>query len=119
MKLTFIGFETPSGNKFHKRHWSVYAKFKRECIMRACNAFATTGYHHEGRKLRVKFTCYRKRLLDDDNLRSGLKAFRDALIVAGFIKDDSPRWGEFEYQQFTVKCSPWNTCALVVEIEPA
>lgn len=119
MRLTFIGVESVSGNKFHKRHWSVYSKHKQQWRGRLMVAYEQCGEPHLDRKMRVVFTVYRKRLLDDDNLRSGLKAARDCLIIAGFIKDDSPKWGVFDYHQFTLKESPYDGHpAVVIEISP-
>ena len=118
MKLTFVGYETPSGNKFHKQHWRVYSAHKKKVVGMAMDAFAVVGQAHGERKMAIKFTAYRKRLLDTDNLQMGLKAFRDALVVAGFLRDDSPKWAVFQYEQFTLKDSPWEkTPGLVIQIQ--
>ena len=53
-------------------------------------------------KMRVQFTCYRKRRIEQDNLDSGLKPVRDCLVIAkrshpsglGLIVDDSEKWLE-------------------------
>ncbi len=51
----------------------------------------------------VKFAIHLNRFLDDDNLRGGsMKAIRDGLKFAGWIKDDSLKWAKFDYEQ--VKC---------------
>ncbi len=51
-------------------------------------------------KMRVQFTCYRKRRIEQDNLDAGLKPVRDCLVIAkkshpsglGLIVDDSEEW---------------------------
>ena len=50
--------------------------------------------------LRVHLVCFRRpgRQLDDDNLRAGAKAMRDA-IAAWFGLDDGERWIAWEYSQ--------------------
>ena len=98
----------------------MYSAYKNKvCLPKLQDAFYVCGEHHGDRVMCVKFTCYRKRLLDDDNLRGGLKPVRDCLIAAGFIKDDSPKWGVFEYEQFTLKHSPFDgKPAIVISISP-
>lgn len=120
MRLTFVGWESVSGNKFHKQHWSVYSNYKKKvCMPKVAAAYVVLGEHHAGRKMKVTFKCYRKRLLDDDNLRGGLKPVRDCLITVGFIKDDSPKWGKFEYEQFVISESPFSgQPAIIIEVEP-
>jgi hypothetical protein len=120
VKLTFVGWECVSGNRFHKQHWRVYSAYKKKvCLPKIQDAFFVCGEPHGDRKFKVKFTCYRKRLLDDDNLRGGLKPVRDCLILAGFLKDDSPKWGVFEYEQFVLSQSPFDKRpTLIIEITP-
>ena len=51
-------------------------------------------------KMKVQFTCYRKRRIEQDNLDSGLKPVRDCLVMPkrshpsglGLIVDDSEKW---------------------------
>ncbi len=51
-------------------------------------------------KMRVQFTCYRKRRIEQDNLDTGLKPVRDCLVMPkrshpsglGLIVDDSQEW---------------------------
>lgn len=53
-------------------------------------------------KRRVTFTRFyggRQREFDDDNLRTGLKMVRDALIREGLICDDNSRSADFGYVQ--------------------
>lgn len=53
-------------------------------------------------KMRVQFTCCRKRRIEQDNLDSGLKPVRDCLVMPkrshpsglGLIVDDSEKWLE-------------------------
>ena len=55
----------------------------------------------------ITFKAYTWNPLDDDNLRSGLKACRDALQDAGIIQNDRPSAGHhFEYQQQTDRRNP-------------
>jgi hypothetical protein len=94
--------ESPSGNKFHKRHWSVYSAWKQRCVRWATSAARVHPRINSpsmAYRAKVTFTCYRGRLIDSDNLVTGLKALRDSLVVARLIEDDSPKWAEFTYSQ--------------------
>lgn len=128
MKFTFIGYTVQSGNKYMWAHWSVYAKDKKQNLARFQSLYRSGVARHDdshaNRHMRVKFTAYRKRLLDDDNFITGLKSFRDCLTVMGFIKDDNRQWATFEYEQKLIKESPFANakgepvCALVIEVNP-
>lgn len=60
----------------------------------------TTRASTNATKCRVRFTCYRVRLLDDDNRH--VKYFTDALCKAGILFDDSPKWAQIEVTQVEV-----------------
>lgn len=102
-------FESPTANTFHKRHWSVYAAWKRQCVQWAVFTANARGYNPVTVPVNVAFTAYRGRLIDTDNMIGGLKALRDALVIARFMKDDAPRWATFTYDQQLAAISPTKT----------
>jgi len=59
------------------------------------------GWNKETRKLvtLTRVMSYRQRPFDDDNLIGGLKPVRDALIDAGYIRNDDSSAAEFVYKQ--------------------
>jgi Holliday junction resolvase RusA-like endonuclease len=109
-------FESPSANRFHKRHWSVYAKHKKNCVRWAFIATVGSGLRGCTTRRRVTFISYRKRMLDTDNLSGGLKALRDALVEAGVLRDDSPTWATFTYDQKPASESPTGQPCTVITI---
>ena len=102
-------FESPSGNAFHKRHWSVYAKWKKQCVQWAVLAARGNGIDGARGKRHVRFIVYRKRMIDDDNMIQGVKALRDALVEVGLLINDSPKWATFQYDQRPAKTSKIGT----------
>lgn len=107
-------FESPSGNDFHKRHWIGYAKHKKNCVRWA--QIVCHGTARASCKRSVAFIAYRKRTLDDDNLITGMKALRDALVFVGVIHDDSPKWATFTYEQKPASESPNGMPCTVITI---
>ena len=106
-----VPLEVPSGNayrpggKYH--HWAKYKRLREQW----CWAIAIKGgggklgrlqkwVEQNHPKMRVQFTCYRKRRIEQDNLDAGLKPVRDCLVIAkrshpsglGLIVDDSQEW---------------------------
>ena len=49
----------------------------------------------------------RVRLPDDDNVIAGFKPARDLLKKQGFIREDNPRWSEFEYKIYPAGGINW------------
>ncbi len=103
-------------NKTLSLHWANRAKaVKRWKLLVA--VFCGIKVQPVTWPVSVKFTIYLNRFLDSDNLQGGsMKAIRDGLKVAGWMKDDSPLWASFEYEQ--VKC-PKGQEHILVEIKNA
>jgi len=106
-----IPLEVPSGNAYRQggtyHHWGAYKRLRemwQGWIMSRLGARKLHGLQKlilENRpKMRVQFTCYRKRRIEPDNLMEGLKPVRDCLVIAkrshpsglGLIVDDSEEW---------------------------
>lgn len=51
----------------------------------------------------LRYTSYRARLLDTDNLAGGTKYFTDALRQCGVIADDTPKHIQLEVKQIKVQ----------------
>ena len=98
-----------SQNKRDKMHWASKKRIKdawRIAVLsvtdfrsEAAVELDANRYASTPRKVRISVTCYMagKRgpaLLDEDNLRAGLKPCYDAIRHAGLIKDDSPKYVE-------------------------
>jgi len=116
MILLFHPFESPSGNDFHKRHWSEYARHKAFCRTWAIFTHRSRGYKKIMARCAVDFVTYRRRLLDDDNMIIGLKGLRDSLVEAGFLYDDSPKWATFTYVQKKRDASPYGKVGTEISI---
>ena len=106
-----VPLSVPSGNAYRPggeyRHWAKYKRLREE--WEGWIVFKLGGpklrrlqkWVLENRpKMRVQFTCYRKRRIEQDNLDTGLKPVRDCLVVSkrshpsglGLIVDDSQEW---------------------------
>jgi hypothetical protein len=97
MKYTFnLPGRTPSLNKTMAMHWAERCKLKTEWTRKIV---VVMGLTQPTGKMRVKYTSYRKKLLDMTNLAGGMKQIEDALVKCGWLKDDSPTWCEVEYAQ--------------------
>jgi len=106
-----IPLSGPSGNAYRPggayHHWAKYKRLREE--WRDWIVFKLGGpklrrlqkWVEKNRpKMRVQFTCYRKRKIEQDNLNEGLKPVRDCLVMVkrshpsglGLIVDDSQEW---------------------------
>lgn len=108
ISFTVPGAFPPSGNELRRkyRHWAAYARLRDQwadwihdaalIIERERPDFpeitSRPSDKRDRRKVSVQICHSRVRRLDDDNLSSGLKPVYDALRLAGFIVNDSPRW---------------------------
>lgn len=86
-----ISYVPPSLNVLLRRHWS-WRKRQAEKIAILVVAAVGRPLVPETRKMRLQFTVYRKRLLDEDNLRGSTKICLDVLVRLGWVRDDSPEW---------------------------
>ena len=106
-----VGLEVPSGNAYRPggtyHHWAKYKTLRDEiCVLIAIKLGARKLHRLQKwvlknrPKMRVQFTCYRKRRIEQDNLHAGLKPVRDCLVMPkkshpsglGLIVDDSEKW---------------------------
>jgi len=106
-----VPLEVPSGNAYRQggkyAHWAKYKQLREDWS--GTIQFKLGGpklrrlqkWVRENRpKMRVQFTCYRKRRIDPSNLHAGLKPMLDCLVMAkkshpsglGLIVDDSQEW---------------------------
>ncbi len=112
-------FESPTLNRFHKKHWHLYSSWKKQCVQWAVFAHNSRGYDNASAICVVHFDAYRHRYLDTDNLIGGFKALRDALVEAKFLVDDSPKWAQFTYDQHLVGISPTKEAGTKITIAVA
>jgi hypothetical protein len=106
-----IPLEVASGNAYRQggnlHHPHAYKRLREEWScgiairLGARKLHALQKWVEKNRpKMRVQFTCHRKRRIEQDNLDSGLKPVRDCLVIAkrshpsglGLIVDDSEKW---------------------------
>lgn len=106
-----VPLSVPSGNAYRPggayHHWAKYKRLREE--WQDFIVFKLGGpklrrlqkWVEKNRpKMRVQFTCYRKRKIEQDNLNEGLKPVRDCLVMVkrshpsglGLIVDDSQEW---------------------------
>lgn len=90
----------PSPNCYVRAHWSVYQKIKTHWAWLVLEALQACGKPSERlEKARVRIMRYGRNPLDPDNLVSAQKPLLDALVVNGFLKDDSARHIELHVGQ--------------------
>jgi len=106
-----VPLSVPSGNAYRPggayHHWAKYKRLREE--WRDWIVFKLGGpklrrlqkWVEKNRpKMRVQFTCHRKRMIDPSNLHAGLKPMLDCLVMPkrshpsglGLIVDDSAEW---------------------------
>lgn len=106
-----VPLSVPSGNAYRPggayHHWAKYKQLRED--WKDWIVFKLGGpklrrlqkWVEKNRpKMRVQFTCYRKRKIEQDNLNEGLKPVRDCLVMVkrshpsglGLIVDDSQEW---------------------------
>ncbi len=96
-KFVLLG-RSPSLNQTLKSHWAVRLKDGRKWF-HAVIAAAGFKKPQEERFIILTLTSYRCKLLDTDNLAGGMKSIRDAIVRAGYMKDDSPAHCTVNYHQ--------------------
>lgn len=95
-KITLTGvFSGLNGSKGLMRHWVQSYSVKKKIIERIK---ALKGIGFKG-QIQVVYTRFSSQLMDWDNLGSTAKFPMDALIAAGIIEDDSPKF----ITEFTMK----------------
>ena len=93
-----------SGNVLARKHWAERRRLKQEYKLLIRNQMRRKKVPFcEDKKYKLVILSYRKKLLDIDNLWSGLKQLLDALIEENFIYDDSPDYVDIKLDQYTAK----------------
>ncbi len=106
-----VPLEVVSGNKFLRgsdfRRLGAYKSLREQWCWGITIKLGAPKLHRlqkwvrENRpRMRVQFTCYRRRRIEPDNLMEGLKPVRDCLVMPkrshpsglGLIVDDSQEW---------------------------
>jgi hypothetical protein len=104
--MTFtIPYCPPSGNVIIRRDRDVRWKQERKQViaMLIVAAIGQPEYPMDEKRKRLAITVYRSRLIDQTNLRAGVKWLEDALVRLGWLVDDSPEWVQHE-DPVQVKC---------------
>jgi hypothetical protein len=83
-----------STNRSGSRHWSKRAERDEVAATAAMWAYQEAEEPKLQPPLVVDVLCMRARVMDDDNLRSGLKHVRD-VIFRRAVGDDAPKWLTF------------------------
>ena len=118
--------EVPSGNAFAYSHWSVRTKdrnaWSKWLIRAKSNMHSEDCQPATGHRF-ARIIAYRPRILDDDNLSAGAKHLRDAIVRAGFLKDDNKKWSTWQYVQrlrsHPENPTPKQSCTVVeIDTEP-
>lgn len=93
----FLPLRIQSQNRYQYRHWREYSRYAKNW-KDAVLLLLGRGKKPETFR-RVTITSVRKRELDYGNLVGGAKPVPDALVNAGWLRDDSPAWAEIAYYQ--------------------
>jgi hypothetical protein len=110
--------EVLSGNTLAYGHWRNRSKDRKNWeawILHALSKDRPANAKATGHRI-VQIVAHRKRTLDDDNLSSGCKHLRDALITTGLLIDDNKKGAKFSYEQHIMSDSPYPAPATVVTI---
>jgi hypothetical protein len=90
---------TPSLNKLVKgrTHWTVYRDWQKDWFYRVKLATQDIEIPPPApmEKRKIEVTSYRVSLLDEDNLKGGMKLMLDAFVAADLLYDDGPKFLEF------------------------
>ena len=93
-----------SRNKIDKMHWAEKGRLKGQYRILIRNQMRLNKIKETESKCKIIINCYVTRLMDLDNVISGLKQFIDALCTENFIWDDAPAWLEIkQIKQFKSK----------------
>jgi hypothetical protein len=95
IKQVEIPLRVESLNKFMWAHWRNYANYKTKWH-KAMNILLGNNRYSPKKKLKIKITSYRTRMLDDDNFRGGCKPILDYLEKAGYVENDKNITAEYE-----------------------
>lgn len=118
-------FERPitSGNRLvgrpgsHAGGWRYIRERKAWAALVPSVPFAARRAEKRGVHV-ARFMAKGERDFDDENLLRGVKPLMDALVVAGFLKNDSPKWRVLSYDQLRAEV-PWPVVrTMVVLHEP-
>ncbi len=91
--------EVQSGNALAYRHWRERMRDRDAWIALLRSALVSRPLPPPTGKRYVHILAYRKRRVDEDNLSSGCKHLRDAMVRVGILKDDTREWCHFTYAQ--------------------
>lgn len=87
--------EIVSGNALAYRHWRQRMADRNEWMV-YLRKYAGKVPRATGKRV-VRVTAYRKRRVDEDNLSSGFKHGRDAMVRVGLLIDDNQAGCRFVY----------------------
>lgn len=89
---------TPSNNKLVKgrTHWTVYRKMKEDWfyLLKLATQDLEIPPAESMERRRISVESRRVSLLDEDNLAGGMKILLDAMVAAGYLFDDGPKFLE-------------------------
>lgn len=81
-----------SPNRSGGRHWSTQGKRKEIAYNAAFSCWHNAGRPKATGPVRYHLIVRRGRVMDEDNIHSGLKACRDALFNHAITPSDSAKW---------------------------
>ncbi len=96
--------QIPSGNTIIRNHWAVNRRNKQEWCLLVRNQMKLRKISKaKAKKYILMIISYRKRLLDKDNLYTGVKSLLDACVMEGLVFDDSPEYVDLKVEQYKSK----------------
>jgi hypothetical protein len=106
----------PSLNIQMHWHWSKRKKEKLLWQQEIITAFGAGRIPQATDRMKMEITMFNSRLYDADNLAGAYKVVVDAIKELGFIKEDSRKWVDLQYDQMKV---PRNKSSTHIEIQEA
>ena len=99
-----LRMKVQSGNVLLRKHWSYRKKEKKLWALLIRNQMRLKKIKKaEKKKYTIMIISYRKRLLDPDNLVSGIKNLLDSCVDEELIYDDAPSYIDLKVEQYKAK----------------
>jgi outer membrane receptor for ferrienterochelin and colicin len=96
-----LRMKVQSGNVLLRKHWSYRKKEKKLWALLIRNQMRLKKTKKaEQKKYTIMIISYRKRLLDPDNLVSGIKNLLDSCVDEELIYDDAPDYIDLKVEQY-------------------
>lgn len=110
-----LPFAIMSGNKLDRMHWAAKRRYEAKVYAGLLWTLPDQSKRPTTKRI-LTITCYRRKLLDEDNYRKGCKRLVDIIVKKNFFKDDSPEWIKVYLFQERISHNPKDQPRTVISI---